>query len=149
MQEEAQTKKGGKVNPKKEQELTNELQELNKPGAKGFIFVGFPRNTNQAKLFQKGMIPQELSNPTSVSKEVKQVRLLSSNLVEPKKIVWPVSSALDGVLIVDISRTECKQRGLTRKKKEDKDEYWFEAFGKKLENEEEKLIDAPDRKSVV
>ena len=140
MQEEAQAKKGGKVNVKKEQELNNELKELNKSAEKGFLLINFPKNYNQAKMLQEAMVPHKLEDVKKEPADLKQAKDLSGYLSDPRKVDWVVPSAIDGIVVVDITRAECKNRGKNRKKKEDKDEYWFEGYSEQCED---KLVDAP------
>eukprot|EP01022_Parablepharisma_sp_SALTPOND_P028348 TRINITY_DN70835_c3_g1_i1.p1 TRINITY_DN70835_c3_g1~~TRINITY_DN70835_c3_g1_i1.p1 ORF type:complete len:1854 (-),score=220.87 TRINITY_DN70835_c3_g1_i1:676-6237(-) len=141
MQEEAQNKKGGKGNPKKEQELLTELQELNKPAEKGFVLVGFPKNLDQAKMLQEFLVPQKLSELGHETEDLKYAKTLSGTITSPNKVMWTSPSALDGVLLIDISKVECKDRGANRKKDMDKGEFWLDAFGEKPEGA--KLVEAP------
>eukprot|EP00826_Nyctotherus_ovalis_P025922 TRINITY_DN2013_c0_g2_i2.p1 TRINITY_DN2013_c0_g2~~TRINITY_DN2013_c0_g2_i2.p1 ORF type:complete len:360 (+),score=135.36 TRINITY_DN2013_c0_g2_i2:117-1196(+) len=91
-------------------------------------------------MFQEAMVPRKLELPPKESADIQQARELSGRLTEPRKVRWPVASVLDGVVTIDITRAECKERGGGRKKKEDKDEYWLEAYGEQCED---KLVDAP------
>jgi len=148
MQEEAQNKKG-KSNPKKEAELQNELSELNKPAEKGLVLINFPRNSMQAQILQEYLVPTKLLNDGKIldSEENKNAKHLSGKIENPKEITWTSESSLDGFLLIDISKTECKKRGEARKKKPDSNEFWYPGLGIK-ENPEDKLIDFPLPKDI-
>lgn len=119
MQDDGQAKKGAKANPKKEQELNAELEELNKPGEKGFIIVGFPKNVEQSQLLQEALTGKKCNFEQKVDSETKTAKLLSGIIVPPEKIEWEVQSGLDGYVLIDISKAECKKRASCRKKDPD------------------------------
>ncbi len=147
MQEEAAAKKGGKVNQKKEQELTSELAELNKPGEKSFVIVGFPQNAEQAQEFQAALgqeaeVRQRTEAEGKSAGELKAAKLLSGRIEAPERISWKAECVLDGFVLLDITKAECKARGGSRRKHPETGEFFYGGNLPADKQEAEKLQDA-------